>query len=103
MIALYKVDSAYGEVMGSADMQLKSWRQTVGAGRVVGDFGERVRMDGPQLTINNWGVGRFFSSTRVFLFVWFVFAVQGVLYVLYRVCLAVAHARELLLRWSIAV
>ncbi|CAM9385750.1 unnamed protein product [Ectocarpus sp. 6 AP-2014] len=41
MVALYKVDSAYGEVMGSADMQLKSWRQTVGAGRVVGDFGER--------------------------------------------------------------
>lgn len=43
MVALYKVDSAYGEVMGSADMQLKSWRQTVGAGRVVADFGERVR------------------------------------------------------------
>ncbi|CAM9916582.1 unnamed protein product [Ectocarpus fasciculatus] len=41
MVALYKVDSAYGEVMGSADMQLKSWRQSVGAGRVVADFGER--------------------------------------------------------------
>lgn len=43
MVALFKVDAAYGEVMGSADGQLKSWRQTVGAGRIVPDFGERVR------------------------------------------------------------
>lgn len=42
MVALFKVDTAYGEVMGNADAQLKSWRQTVGAGRVVDDFGEKV-------------------------------------------------------------
>ena len=42
MVALFKVDTAYGEVMASADGQLKSWRQTVGSGRVVSDFGERV-------------------------------------------------------------
>eukprot|EP00903_Cladosiphon_okamuranus_P013705 g12761.t1 len=41
MVALFKVDTAYGEVMASADGQLKSWRQTVGSGRVVSDFGER--------------------------------------------------------------
>lgn len=42
MVALFKVDTAYGEVMASADGQLKSWRQSVGSGKVVSDFGERV-------------------------------------------------------------
>ncbi len=42
MVALFKVDTAFGEVMVSADGQLKSWRQAVGSGRVVPDFGEKV-------------------------------------------------------------
>lgn len=41
LIAVYKVDAAFGEVMTKADGQLKAWRQVVGAGKIVSDFGER--------------------------------------------------------------
>lgn len=41
-MSVYKVDAAYGEVMAKADGQLKAWRQLVGSGKVVSDFGERV-------------------------------------------------------------
>ena len=43
---MYKVDAAFGEVMTKADGQLKAWRQVVGAGKIVSDFGERVRRRG---------------------------------------------------------
>lgn len=37
------VDAAFGEVMGTAEGQLKAWRHTVGSGTVVSNFGARVR------------------------------------------------------------
>lgn len=42
LVAVYKVDSAYGDVMMKAEAQLKAWRQSVGSGRVVADFGKKV-------------------------------------------------------------
>lgn len=42
LVAVYKVDVAYGEVMAKADGQLKAWRNSVGSGRVVTDFGKKV-------------------------------------------------------------
>lgn len=42
LVAVYKVDAAYGEVMMKADAQLKAWRQSVGSGKVVSDFGKKV-------------------------------------------------------------
>lgn len=41
LVAVYKVDSAYGDVMMKAEAQLKAWRQSVGSGRVVADFGKK--------------------------------------------------------------
>ncbi|CAN0286503.1 unnamed protein product [Ascophyllum nodosum] len=41
LVPLYKVDAAFGEVMASADGQLRSWRNTVGAGKVIPDFGAK--------------------------------------------------------------
>ena len=47
LVPLYKVDAAFGEVMASADGQLRSWRNTVGAGKVIPDFGAKVRFSLP--------------------------------------------------------
>lgn len=64
MVALFKVDTAYGEVMAGADGQLKSWRQTVGSGRVVSDFGERVRV-GVCTYASSQSVGSLAQAARV--------------------------------------
>lgn len=52
LVAVYKVDAAYGEVMMKADAQLKAWRQSVGSGRVVADFGKKVRWHATQSSVS---------------------------------------------------
>lgn len=43
LVPVYMVDAAFGEVMGTAESQLKAWRHTVGSGKIVSTFGARVR------------------------------------------------------------
>lgn len=51
LVAVYKVDAAYGEVVAKADGQLKAWRQVVGTGKVVPDFGKKVPSSQAQRTM----------------------------------------------------
>lgn len=42
LMTVYKVDVAFGDVMNKAEGQLRAWRQMVGSGKVVSDFGKKV-------------------------------------------------------------